>query len=111
MSEKKVDEATMNTMGQMVGPAMRLMNELTKDIKSENAMSKFVEDNMGTLLCSESEMANGFLIKALMEEANKDPRAVLADFLNFYNEFRLFYTGLMNPETEGENVTDNPNEE
>lgn len=93
----------MDNMKEMVGPAMRLMNELTKDIKSENAMSEFIEHNIGSFFTTESEMAGGFLIKCMMDDANRNPRTTLEKFLKFYNNFREFYTGLQNGEEADKN--------
>jgi len=79
---------------QMVSPAMKLMEELTKDIKSENKVSLFIENNMGGLFAGETDMAAGFLIKMMMAEANKDPKAVLEKLMIFYNAFRIFYANI-----------------
>ena len=110
MGTKEVDKETMGQMGQIVGPAMRLMNELTKDIKAENIMSEFVDTNIGDLLGGDNEMASGFLVKAMVDEANKDPKVMLAKCLKFYDEFRMFYTSLMESQRINEDVPEHTDE-
>lgn len=79
---------------QMVNPAMRLMEELTKDIKSENKVAQFIENNLSGLFAGEVDMATRFLIKMSMGEANKNPEAVLKKLLVFYSEFKVFYADI-----------------
>lgn len=96
MEEKSKDMgADANAMTQMVGPAMRLMNEITKDIKAGNVVSEFVEKELPQFFDGgNNEMAAGFLVKMMMKEANEQPSQVLRKFLKFYNAFRVFYMGL-----------------
>ena len=81
-------------VGQMLGPAMRLMEGITKDIVAKNVVSQFVEAEVGGLFEGGDEMTAGFLVKMQMEEANQDPKFVLKKFLRFYNSFRDFYLSL-----------------
>lgn len=78
----------------MAGPAMRMMAEMTKDIKAQNVLGEFVEEEFGGLFEGGNEMAAGFLVKMTVQEANEQPQVVLKKFLRFYNSFRAFYTTL-----------------
>lgn len=91
---KVENEAEAEGLKEIVGPAMRLMNEVTKDIVPKNVVAEFVEKELPHFFEGSDEMAAGFLVKMQIEEANQQPKVVLKKFLNFYNAFREFYVGL-----------------
>lgn len=97
-------------MTEMVGPAMRLMDEITKDIKPKNVVAEFVEAEVGGLFEGGNDMAAGFLVKMQVEEANQDPKHVLRKFLRFYNAFRGFYMGLQNAAEADVNPPEEPDD-
>lgn len=85
----------MDKMSQIAGPAMRLCNEITKDIVAQNVLSEFIEKELPNFFDDGTGgMAGGFLVKMMMKEANEDPKKVLRKFLTFYNAFRDFYMTL-----------------
>lgn len=75
-------------------PAMRLIDDWTKDLKPENEVAAFVEANLGTLFEQQGDQANSInvmLAKMAVAEANDNPQYVLHKMLRFYDTFRLFY--------------------
>ncbi len=77
-----------------LGPAMRLIDDWTKDIKPENEVAAFVETNLGSLFEQQSDKANsitGMLAKMAVAEANNNPEYVLHKMLRFYEALRVWY--------------------
>ena len=78
-----------------VSGAMNVVNEMMREVKPENDISKYIDDNFGILFSqpddNEQNMAAGLLIKLMIDEANKDPTFALDKLLKFYESFRLFY--------------------
>lgn len=89
---KKIPDIT-----QMVNPAMKLMEELTKDIFPQNKVSKFIEEHVGAIFAGETDMASGFIVKMMVDESNKTPELALQKFLTFYNAFGEFYADISEP--------------
>jgi hypothetical protein len=77
-----------------LGPAMRLIDDWTKDIKPENEVAAFVEANLGTLFEQQGDKANTItpmLAKMAVAEANDNPEYVLHKMLRFYEALRVWY--------------------
>jgi len=89
-----------------LGPAMNMIDNFTKDIKPENEVATFVEQNLGIIFESQNQQANptlALLTKLAIAEANDDPEYVLNKMLRFYENFRQFYKGYL--EEHGEKRT------
>ncbi len=81
-----------------LGPAMRLIDDWTKDIKPENEVAAFVEANLGTLFEQQGDKANSItvmLAKMAVAEANDNPQFVLHKMLRFYDALRVWYPQYM----------------
>lgn len=77
-----------------LGPAMNLIDNWTKDIKPENDVSAFVEQNLGIIFESQNQKVNptlGLLTKLAVAEANDNPEYVVHKFLKFYEAIRIWY--------------------
>jgi hypothetical protein len=77
-----------------LGPAMSMIDNWTKDIKPENEVALFVEQNLGIIFKSENQKVNptmALLTKLGIAEANDNPEYALLKFLNFYEAFRIWY--------------------
>jgi len=79
-----------------LAPAMTMIDGWTKDIKPQNDIAKFMEDNLGILFESkDSGDFNGItklLGKMAVAEANESPDFVENKVLKFYESFRLYYS-------------------
>jgi hypothetical protein len=85
------EKAVLNALG----PAMSMIDNWTKDIKPENEVALFVEQNLGIIFKSENQKVNPtmeLLTKLGIAEANDNPEYALLKFLNFYEAFRIWYT-------------------
>lgn len=84
------------TLFKAASPAMRMLNEWTKDIKPENPFAQFIEDHFVDLFKSQNlgndNMASGLLAKMLIDEANRSPDWMEYKLTSFYEAFRVFYT-------------------
>jgi hypothetical protein len=77
-----------------LGPAMRLIDDWTKDIKPENEVAAFVESNLGSLFEQQGDKANSIVVmlaKMAVAEANDKPEYVLHKMLRFYDALRVWY--------------------
>lgn len=76
-----------------LGPAMRLIDDWTKDIKPDNEVAAFVEQNMGILFEQQGNKPPiiGMLSKMATVEANDNPQFVLHKLLKFYDAVRVWY--------------------
>lgn len=77
-----------------LGPAMNLIDNWTKDIKPENEISQFVEQNLGIIFESQDQKLNptlALLTKMAIAEANDNPEYVLNKLLRFYEALRVWY--------------------
>ncbi len=79
-----------------LGPAMNLIDNWTKDIKPQNEVSQFVEQNLGIIFESQDQKLNptlALLTKMAIAEANDNPEYVLNKLLRFYEALRVWYPG------------------
>ncbi len=77
-----------------LGPAMNLIEGWTKEIKPENEVAVFVQQNIGTIFESKNQKVNptlALLTKLAIAEANDNPEYVLAKFMRFYEALRVWY--------------------
>ncbi len=74
--------------------ALELIGNWTKNIKPENDVARFVEDNLGTLFEQQGDKENAMAVtlsKLGIAEANDNPEYVLHKMLRFYDALRVWY--------------------